>query len=122
MAEAAPADVACRQAGRGRQRAPVVRRRNTDGVVMAKLNAVRDINGQTFVLAEKLDDYRTAALAQAEYWGAGVCCRREIVDSDHRRSAYYALWVGPVRRRRVRLLPDETIKRRKNMVITFFRR
>lgn len=79
---------------------------------MPRLNSIRqvkDANGkvQTFILSEKLEDYRTAALAQAEYWAEGFCCRKEID------SGVYLLWVGPERKRKVKLLEGEVVTRQK---------
>lgn len=78
---------------------------------MAKLNDIREIAGEDFILAEKLDDYRTAALAQAEYWAEGFCCRKEVIDTG--KDPHYNIWVGPERKRKVRTLPGENIVRKK---------
>jgi len=78
---------------------------------MPQLNTVRDFGKYTFVLSEKLDDYRTASLAQAEYWAAGFCCRKVPVTPEHG-EPHWEIWVGPPRLRKVRLLPGETIQRR----------
>lgn len=83
---------------------------------MPRLNSTRKIAGDTFILAERIEDYRTAALAQAEYWASGVCCRREIVQPKQG-PGYYHLWVGPERKRKVRLLDGEVIERKQNMRI-----
>jgi hypothetical protein len=78
-----------------------------------KLHSTRAIGGVTFILAEKLDDYRTASLAQAEYWAEGLCCRKEPVQPK-RGPGYYHLWLGPERQRKIRLLDGETITRERN--------
>jgi hypothetical protein len=78
---------------------------------MPRLNSKRDIGGQIFILAERIKDYRSAALAQAEYWAEGYCCRREVVDTS--KDPHYNIWVGPPRLRQVRLLPGEHITRQK---------
>lgn len=74
------------------------------------LNRMREISGATFILSEVLDDYRTACLAQAEYWAEGYCCRKEIVEPTAGKG-YYQIWVGPERKRKVRTLPGEHITR-----------
>lgn len=83
---------------------------------MAQLNSIRKISGQAFVLAEKLHDYRTACLAQAEYWAEGYCCRKVVVEDDWSGTGnpvqgYYEIWIGPERKRKIRTLPDEHITR-----------
>lgn len=67
------------------------------------------IGGVLFLLAEHLDDYRSAQLAAAEYRAEGYLCRVWVVDDE---SLYY-VWVGPERVRQVRTLPHETIRRQK---------
>lgn len=79
---------------------------------MPTLNSRRNINGSVFILAEKIRDYRSAALAQAEYWASGYCCRKEVIDEGN--DPHYNLWVGPERVRQVRVLPGEVITRQKN--------
>lgn len=79
------------------------------------LNDIRHYDGHPFVLAEQIGNYRDAALAQAEYWAEGMCCRKEPVVSRKKgrpyHGLYYNLWVGPRRKVRVRTLPGENIRR-----------
>lgn len=71
--------------------------------------------GQTapFLLTEKLDDYRTAQLAAAEYRAEGLCCRVEPVEPKSG-DPHYRIWTGPERIVQVRTLSHERIRRRKN--------
>lgn len=78
---------------------------------MSRLNSRRDIGNQTFILAERISNYREAVLAQAEYWAEGYCCRKEIVAEG--KHPHYNIWVGPDRKRQVRTLPGEVIHRQK---------
>lgn len=77
---------------------------------MKQIYSSRRIENQDFILAEKIDNYQDACVAQAEYWAEGFCCRKEPVVSE-REETYY-IWVGPNRKRSVRLLPgDGNIRR-----------
>lgn len=77
-----------------------------------KLNQITYFDGSPFILAEELNEYRDAALAQAEYWAEGYCCRKVPVIDDKRRIYFYRLFVGPERKVKVRTLPGEEVIRK----------
>lgn len=64
---------------------------------------------KTFTLAEHLGGYVDAKVAQAEYQGMGFYSHIEPVAE----AAIYYVWLGPKRKRKVRLLPGEIIHRHK---------
>lgn len=71
-----------------------------------------------FSLEEHLDDRPSAAVAQIEWMCEGYYCHIEV---DAVNMVYY-VWVGPKRKRPVKLLPKEIVKRHKGMTIHFSKR
>lgn len=79
---------------------------------MVALGVERKIDGDTWRLAERCQNYRDALMAWGEYRAEGKGCRREII--DHGKERYYRIWVNittPLSRR-PRTLPGEHIRRR----------
>jgi hypothetical protein len=79
---------------------------------MPRLHSTRDFSGQRFILAEKLDDYVSASVAQAEYWAMGYCCRKEPIQ-PLKGKGHWNVWLGPERKYKIRLLRGEKIERNK---------
>lgn len=71
-----------------------------------------------FSLEEHLDDKASATVAQIEWMCEGYYCH---VEPDDVNMVYY-IWVGPKRKRPVKLLPGEKVRRHKGMAVTFSRR
>lgn len=64
---------------------------------------------KSFSLEEHIDDKVSATVAQIEWMCEGFYCHIEPDDSN----MVYYVWVGPKRKRAVRLLPGEKVKRQK---------
>jgi hypothetical protein len=76
---------------------------------MKQIRSTLRIDGREFILEEHLDNYVEAQTAAATYRAEGWLCRCEMVANEK----LYYVWVGPERKRKVRLLPGEKIKSRR---------